>query len=152
VHESTHPFTPRASLHCPSWCITIARLLGSIQSLLRSPVFMPYTIPYWCKQYRVKDKLSSGPRCPGPRPPTGCCSSWSRRRHPPSARRARRCRAAAAAAASGRTPAAGQTPARRRRRTVAAPASAGGRTPASCRSHSAPKQEKKECGVREGGG
>ena len=42
-----HPFLLRAHLHCPPWCNTIARLLGSIRPRLRRPVCMPYTIPYW---------------------------------------------------------------------------------------------------------
>jgi len=39
-----HPFIFRAHLHCPPWCNTIARLLGSIRSPLRPPVCMLYTI------------------------------------------------------------------------------------------------------------
>jgi len=38
-----HPFIPRCHLHCPSWCNTIARLLGSIRPPRRPPVYMPYT-------------------------------------------------------------------------------------------------------------
>jgi len=35
-------FHHRANLHCPPWCNTIARLLGSIHPRPRPPVFMPH--------------------------------------------------------------------------------------------------------------
>jgi len=41
-----HSFTPPAHLHCPPWCNTIARLLGSIRLSHRSPVCLLYTIHY----------------------------------------------------------------------------------------------------------
>jgi len=43
-----NPFTPPAHLlHCPPWCNTIARLLGSIRLPLRTPVRMLYIVQYW---------------------------------------------------------------------------------------------------------
>ena len=42
-----HPFIPRTHLHCPPWCNTISRFMGSIRPLLRHPVCIPYTIHYW---------------------------------------------------------------------------------------------------------
>jgi len=42
-----HPFIPRVHLHCPPWCNTIARLLGSIRLPFRPFACMLYTIHYW---------------------------------------------------------------------------------------------------------
>jgi len=42
-----HPSILRAQLHCPPWCNTIARRLGSMGPPLRPPVCIPYTIQYW---------------------------------------------------------------------------------------------------------
>ena len=44
--RNNHPFTTPSHLHCPSWCNTIARLLGSIRLPFRPPVCMLYTIQY----------------------------------------------------------------------------------------------------------
>jgi len=50
-------FHPPRDIHCPPWCNTIARLLGSIRLLIQTPACVLYTIQYWYTQYRVKANM-----------------------------------------------------------------------------------------------